>query len=37
VDIVAPDTIDEKILKALQEKINLAQTVLGEETKALFA
>ena len=37
VDLVSPETIDEKILQALQEKINLAQTVLGEETRALFA
>ena len=37
IDLVSPDTIDEKILAALQEKINLAQTVLGENTRALFA
>ena len=37
VDLVSPETIDEKILQALQEKINLSQTVLGEETRALFA
>ena len=37
VDLVSPETIDEKLLQALQEKINLAQTVLGEETRALFA
>ena len=37
VDLVSPETIDEKILQALQEKINLAQTVLGEETRAFFS
>jgi SNF2 family DNA or RNA helicase len=30
VDLVAPGTVDEKILKALREKINLASAVLGE-------
>jgi SNF2 family DNA or RNA helicase len=33
VDIIAPDTIDEKILQALREKINLAQQVLGEDAR----
>ena len=31
VDIVCKDTVDEKIVKALRSKLNLAQTVLGEE------
>lgn len=31
VDLVSPGTVDEKILKALHDKRNLAQTVLGEE------
>jgi SNF2 family DNA or RNA helicase len=34
VDIIAPDTIDEKILQALREKINLAQRVLGEDARS---
>jgi SNF2 family DNA or RNA helicase len=33
VDIIAPETIDEKILQALREKINLAQRVLGEDAR----
>jgi|TARA_R100001460_G_scaffold21444_1_gene43801 SNF2 family DNA or RNA helicase len=33
VDLVAPDTIDEKILKALRSKIDLAGKVLGEEAR----
>ncbi len=33
VDLVAPDTIDEKILKALRGKIDLAGKVLGEEAR----
>jgi SNF2 family DNA or RNA helicase len=33
IDIVSPDTVDEKILKALRSKINLAGTVLGEDIK----
>ena len=33
VDLVSPDTIDEVILRALRNKINLASTVLGEDPK----
>ena len=33
IDLVAPDTIDEKILKALRSKIDLAGKVLGEEVR----
>ena len=33
VDLVAPNTIDEKILEALRGKINIAGEVLGENTK----
>jgi SNF2 family DNA or RNA helicase len=33
IDLVSPDTIDEKILKALRGKINLAGEVLGEEVR----
>ena len=33
IDLVSPDTIDEKILKALRGKIDLAGKVLGEEAK----
>jgi SNF2 family DNA or RNA helicase len=32
VDLVSPKTIDEKILLALKDKINLADQVLGEKT-----
>jgi SNF2 family DNA or RNA helicase len=33
IDLVSPDTIDEKILKALRGKIDLAGKVLGEHTR----
>lgn len=33
IDLVSPGTIDEKILSALREKINLAGLVLGEDVK----
>ena len=31
VDLVAPKTVDENIVKALRNKLNLAQEVLGDE------
>jgi len=34
VDIIAEDTVDEKIVKALRNKINIASQVLGEDLKA---
>jgi SNF2 family DNA or RNA helicase len=34
VDINAEDTVDEKIVKALRKKINIASEVLGEELKS---
>tara|TARA_R110000803_G_scaffold106572_1_gene174662 strand:- start:819 stop:1361 length:543 start_codon:yes stop_codon:yes gene_type:complete len=33
VDLIAPKTIDEKIRKALRDKINIASEILGEELK----
>ena len=33
VDLICEDTVDEKILKALRDKINIASEVLGEELK----
>ncbi len=33
VDLVSPGTVDEKILKALKNKISIAGQVLGEDTK----
>ena len=33
IDMVSPDTIDEKILKALRSKIDIAGQVLGEDAK----
>ena len=33
VDIIAEDTVDEKIVKALRDKINVASQVMGEELK----
>jgi len=34
VDIIAEKTVDEKIVKALRDKINIASQILGEELKA---
>ena len=34
VDIIAEDTVDERIVKALRKKINIASQVMGEELKA---
>ena len=33
VDIIAQDTVDEKIVKALRKKINIASEVMGEELR----
>jgi len=33
IDLIAPKTVDEKIVKALRSKINIANQVLGEELK----
>ena len=34
IDIIAEDTVDDKIVKSLRKKINIASEVLGEELKA---
>jgi SNF2 family DNA or RNA helicase len=34
IDLVAPKTIDEKIIKALRNKIDIASKVLGEDARA---
>ena len=34
VDIIAEDTVDEKIVKALRDKINITSQVLGEDLKS---
>ena len=34
VDLICDDTVDEKIVKALRKKINIASEVLGEEMKS---
>ena len=34
IDLIAEDTVDEKIVKALRDKINIASEVMGEELKA---
>ena len=33
VDLMADDTVDEKIVEALRKKINIASEVLGEELR----
>ena len=35
VDILAEETVDEKIVKSLRKKINIASKVMGEELKRL--
>jgi len=37
IDLVSPDTIDEKILEALKSKIDIAGQVLGEDAKSWLA
>ena len=34
IDILAENTVDEKIVKALRKKVNIATEVMGEELKA---
>jgi SNF2 family DNA or RNA helicase len=34
IDILAEDTVDEKIVKALRKKINIATQIMGEKLKA---
>ena len=34
VDLIAEDNVDEKIVKSLRKKINIASEVLGEELKS---
>jgi len=34
IDIMAEDTVDERIVKALRKKINIASKIMGEELKA---
>jgi len=33
IDIIAEDTIDEKIVSALRKKVNIATEIMGEELK----
>ena len=33
IDILAEDTIDEKIVKSLRKKVNIATEIMGEELK----
>ena len=33
IDIIAEGTIDEKIVKALRDKVNIATQIMGEELK----
>ncbi len=33
IDLIAEDTVDEKIVKALRKKIDIASEILGEEIK----
>ena len=34
IDIISQDTVDERIVKALRKKVNIASKVMGEELKA---
>jgi hypothetical protein len=33
IDIMSQDTIDERIVKALRSKVNIANTIMGEDLK----
>ena len=33
IDIMAEDTIDDRIVKALRNKVNIANTIMGENYK----
>ena len=33
IDLIAEDTIDEKIVKSLRKKVNIATQIMGEELK----
>ena len=34
IDIMAEDTVDERIVKALRKKVNIATKIMGEKLKA---
>ena len=34
IDLISPGTVDEKIVKSLRDKINIATQVMGEELKS---
>ena len=34
IDIIAEDTVDEKIVKSLRKKVNIATEIMGEKLKA---
>jgi hypothetical protein len=34
IDIMAEDTIDDKIVKSLRNKVNIATEIMGEELKS---
>jgi SNF2 family DNA or RNA helicase len=34
IDIICEDTVDDRIVKALRKKVNIASQVMGEELKA---
>ena len=34
IDIMSQDTIDERIVKALRKKVNIATEIMGEELKS---
>jgi SNF2 family DNA or RNA helicase len=33
IDLISPSTVDEKIVRALRDKISIADQILGEETR----
>ena len=34
IDLISEDTVDDRIVKALRKKVNIATTIMGEELKA---
>ena len=34
IDLISEDTVDDRIVKALRKKVNIATQIMGEELKA---
>jgi SNF2 family DNA or RNA helicase len=34
IDLISPDTVDQKIVKALRDKLSVADAILGEDSRS---